>query len=592
MPSRLAAAPDFAAATSIAWALLAVLLALLVCSAWITPDVYYHLSLGRSVLESGDPQPPDRLVARQPGFLNVYWIWQVLTYVVYRLGGPLGLTSLVVALWLATAALWADAAGLLRRPALGLPLGLAGVLIFQSRLDPRPEAASYLLMALQVRWLSRWDFRGPTRVDRRVALFFGTTVLWTNVHGYFALAPLLVGARLASAWSARGTRDEARPLLLLAGATLAATFVSPFGLGAWKEVFVLGRFLRAMRPAVMEFSPPLGTFLLVWTVWIFWAAWAATAIVLAARAARRSVSPFAALLALAGLTLSASAARNMPLLPILAAPLVGQALLAMPARRAARSSAAVGLAALALSAWIVQGGFHRSLRSETRFGIGPAEQAYADGAAAYLERIGFRGTVFNDAADGGYLEFRLPGARPYMDSRYTDAEPVTEYFRALREPEAFARLDEQHRFDAVLLKVSDSPTLVRALLPQPAWRMAYADLHRTLFLRRDGPHADAPSETARLYHGEDLTERVHGRAAIQWFVILRELGRRDLLMAALADFGRAPRIPSPLLQVALEFAARTGDVELRARAAALRPRMVALRAKDRDAVDRLLAPPP
>jgi hypothetical protein len=63
-------------------------------------------------------------------------------------------------------------------------------------------------------------------------------------------------------------------------------------------------------------------------------------------------------------------------------------------------------------------------------------------------------------------------------------------------------------------------------------------------------------------------------------------------MAALADFGRAPRIPSPLLQVALEFAARTGDVELRARAAALRPRMVALRAKDRDAVDRLLAPPP
>lgn len=589
-----------------AWAAVGLLYAILLSSSWVTPDIFYHLELGRRVLAGGGFQPPEPTCVTQPGFVNFYWLFQVVVQPLYASGGAGLVAGLLVLAGLAAAWTSFETAGLFRRPAPGLPLALTAVLILQHRVDPRPEALSFLFLALLVRWLTRWEFdRGPGA--RRVALVGLLTVAWTNLHGYFAFAPLLVGLRLGESLASRRGRTERRPLVLLLLVTAAATFVSPFGVGAWRGVFALWETLSALRGEILEFGPPTGFFLRQWTVWIFWIAWIAVVGLAIHAVIRRRLSVFALGSAAAGLYLSAGAARNMPLLVFLAAPLVGITLATKDGASTARGKGGQSrlvlplvttAVALLLCGWVVEGGFHRSLRLET--GLGPRLEAHAYPVTAveYLRRLpgdgsrggtGFAGTIFNSAADGGYLAYELPGVRPYMDSRYVDLDPVRAYFAALRDPAAFDLLDREHHFDGVMLKVADSPALARALLSRPEWRMLYADLHRVVLVRRAGSWGSSAPAAARIYQGEDLGRLVNGRSAIEWMRVLVSLGRRELVLAALSDFGRAPEIPSFVLQYPLEAAGRAGDGEMVERIRALRPRMIALRPEDAEAVDRLLA---
>lgn len=617
-PAAWAATVRSAAAwPAVAWGAVGLLYALLLASSWVTPDIFYHLELGRRFWHGGGFQPAEPTLVSQPGFVNFYWLFQAIAHPLYAAGGSVLLSLVFLLAGLATLLLAFDTAGLFRQRTIGLPIGLIAVLILQQRVEPRPEALSYLLLAVLVRWLVRWEWSGGG-VARRLVLIGTLTAVWTNLHGYFALAPLLTGLRWGASFTRRSQAAERRPLGWAVLVALAATCVSPFGAGAWRGVLVQWRFLREMRGEILEFGPPVGPFLVQWTIWVFWLAWAALAGFVLFAALRRRVSLFALGSAVAALYLSASAARNLPLLVFLGAPLVGKILCggrgvgvrpspgAAPthptAPRTARTAhrhrwsgvAVTGLAIL-LSAWVIEGGFYRAQRMETRWGPRLEPHAYPIAAVTFLQRlsgdgtgVGFAGTIFNSAADGGYIAYRLPGARPYIDSRYVDTGPVRAYFSALRDPSAFDALHAVQRFDAVLLKVVDSPNVVSALLARPEWRMLYADLHRVAFVWRTGPWADQAGPSARLYAGEDLGRRVDGRAAIAWMQLFVRLGRRELIAAALSDFGTAPRIPSFVLQIPLEAALRAGDREMVERIRTLRPRMVALRPEDAAAVDRLL----
>ena len=588
-----------------AWAAVGLLYALLLSSSWVTPDIFYHLELGRRVLAGGGFQPPEPTCVTQPGFVNFYWLFQVVVQPLYASGGAALVGWFLVLAGLAAAWTSFDTAGYFRRPAPGRPLALAAVLILQHRVDPRPEALSFLFLALLVRWLTLWEFSRGLGAGR-VALVGLVTVAWTNLHGYFAFAPLLVGLRLLESLAARRGAAERRSLILLLLVTAVATFVSPFGAGAWRGVFALWGTLSALGGEILEFGPPTGLFLRQWTVWVFWAAWVAVLGLLIHAMIRRRLSIFELGTAAAGLYLSAGAARNMPLLVFLAAPLVGTTLAIGDGASMARGKGRWRMGvwplvptavAFLLCGWVVQGGFHRSLRLETGLGPRLEPHAYPVAAVDFLRRLpgegspgeaGFAGTIFNSAADGGYLAYELPGVRPYMDSRYVDLAPVQTYFAALRDPEAFDLLDRKHRFNGVMLKVADSPDLARALLSRGEWRMLYADLHRVVLVRRAGPWGSSAPAAARIYQGEDLGRLVNGRAAIEWMRVLVSLGRRELVLAALSDFGRASGIPSFVLQYPLEAAGRAGDGEMVERIRALRPRMISLRPEDARTVDRLL----
>lgn len=587
----------------LSWLCLAVLLALLLWHSWYGPDIWNHLYLGGEVLRTRSAQPPDPLLLRQPHYLNIYWLFQLVVLGAHGLAGVSGVTLLFAAVWFVTFALWARTARAFEHPGAGLPLALLSVLVCQTRFEERPEAVSWLFLALFVRVLSRPQSYGessPAPLTGREILALGISqALWANVHGYFVLGPVLAAlglVTLPAPWAA--SRSARKRLLFLLVALLLCTLLTPFGIRTWGSVWELSGLLRSMRFAIEELNPPLGPYLGLWTIQLFWLVWGATGLAAAWALIRRRGQWFAVGLALAGLLLSATSLRNVPLLVVLCAPLWGVVLPALegPKRGGGwikAAAAASALASLLLAGWTVQGGLHRSLRSSARFGVEPYDHVYPGRFLEYLRRSGFSGRIFNHPRDGGFLEFHHVRARLYGDSRFADPGPAREYFEALSSPQSFLTLHARLKFDAVLLDLSSGQDALLQLLRLADWSLAYADLHRAFLVNLRSPGGStAPVESPVFYAGQDLSVRQEGISAIRWAFALARLERAESLLLLLRQLSAARQVPSPVLEHALAYGIRTGNREILRAAADLYPRMLALSAEDARAVERLKAAAP
>ncbi len=587
----------------LAWLSIALLFVLLLCHQWYGPDIWYHLYLGGRVALTGSAQPTDHLILQQPGYLNFYWLFQLLVRGVFALGGIVGVSALFMVFWAMALGIWLKTSGLRQAGAWGLVAALAAVLICQTRFEQRPEILSYVFLAWQIQWLARWGSKGKPSAWE-YARFVAVQVAWTNVHGYFVFGPVLVGVRWVAEVVAgnggikpRATRSAPGSTIgglgLLLGLTLLASVASPFGWRVWREVALQGQFLQAMRFSIQEFLPPTRVPARVLGIMVFegyWVALAAGTVWVAATSARKHA--FALLLAAGGLGLSAYAMRNLPLGVFLAAPLVGVLLPQLERVRLPERFIgwAVSGAALGLSIWVLSNGFYRSTGGVPGFGIRESEYACPIGFNQYLDKSGFNGRLFNDPGDGGYLEFHRPELPLYGDTRFVDARLIRGYFIANVDPVILHRLQKTEGFDGVLVRVTESPYVVTAWLEDADWRLAYADLHRAFFInRRSAAGGQTEAQAPRFYRGEDLTVPVNGASASNWVGALIQAEDRQYLVRALKQFSAAPRIPAELVELALQYGRGRGDREVFALGAAMRPRMIAGDAKAVAAVDGMLA---
>jgi hypothetical protein len=575
------------------WAAIAVLLVMRLCHEWFGPDIWYHLALGERIAHSGSAQPADNLLLQQPGFVNVYWLFQLLVRGIFALGGLVGVSALFIVVWFATFATWLRTTGALRHAPWGAGLALGAVLVCQTRFEERPEVFSFLFLALQIHALARWDLSAaPAR--GALARFTIIQILWSNLHGYFVLGPMLVAAKLVSVAAATPRADWPRlraawrGLWLLAALTVAATLASPFGVHNWTGVATLWTFFGAMRHEVQEFLPPTGAFAALWTVKLFWLGWTLTALgalYLLLAAARREL--FALVLAAAGLWLSATSFRNIPLLVFFSAPLTAVVLRRLAGFRPLEGPAAlaVGAGALGLAITTIAGPF-----KSPAFGLRVSTAASPAYFADYLRSVPFAGTLFNHPGDGGYLEFYFPALRLYGDSRYVNVAPVRTYFTALRQPGDFRALNAARHFDAALFRLTSSRAVLGDLLRGARWRLVYADLHRALLVDASRPAAAAfAHESLVYYRGEDLAVRANRDAALQWIVLFAEINYPAELLRVLHAFAAAPRIPAVVIEAALRYSLAAQRHEIADAARALRPKMIVAQPADAGVVDRLLA---
>jgi len=581
-------------ARRLAWIALGGLFVLLLCHQWFGPDIWYHLYLGGRILQTASVQPTDHLILHQASYVNTYWLFQVAVRGLFALGGIYAVSLFFLALWAVALGAWLATTGLRRTGAGAAAAALAAVLMCQTRFEQRPEVLSYVFLALQIFWLTAGKLESG---DLKSWLgFLAVQVAWTNVHGYFALGPLLVGAKLAASLLSSAVPAHRRRLAGLFALTLLATLASPFGWRNWEEVAVLARFFRQMHHSVQEFLPPTQVPAFVWGIQIFEVYWWAILIggfAVALRAARREA--FALLLAALGLVLGMAAQRNIPLLVFLSAPLLAALgpVLARFRPPGLATAAALAGASLLLAASVVSGHFYRPTGGVPGFGIGESRYAYPVLFCDYLPASGFSGSIFNNPGDGGYLEFHFPALRLYADTRFVEAAPIREYFAAVAQPAAFALLEQRQHFDALLLRVADSPYVVSHWLRQPGWKLAYADLHRAFLVNRHTEGGEsAISQRPRFYAGEDLAVPVNGASATAWTGILVLSENRPYLRLALEQYSAAPAVPSGLVKFALEFGRGHSDPEILSLTKALRPRMLPTPANEAKAIDRLIQAPP
>jgi hypothetical protein len=327
-------------------------------------DIYWHLAAGREILHQRAllRLDPFTLSAAGRPWVDVHWLFQVGAYALYALSGFTGLA-------IAKAALVAGGATILVRAAEQSGSALArgvcaiavlGGLILDRHLVPmRPLIVTLFFLAVFLLALERVRTQ-PARARWAWVVLPLVQIVWCNCQGLAPLGPVLVAMYLVGAWlSTVRTRhwpfasenaSSVRPLALVLGLCVLASFVTPYGLDAVAlPLRLLGRITHGQAnvfsSAVAENIPP---FILARTaselVWHFKWVLALLAVAIALLRPRFHLAHLLAMAAFLGLALMAN--RNLPLFYWVAAPLaaiaIAPGLRLKTSRAAARPRSRVG----------------------------------------------------------------------------------------------------------------------------------------------------------------------------------------------------------------------------------------------------------
>lgn len=221
------------------------------------PDVWWHLALGRYIVEHGIPshEPFSFLTAGNP-WVHQQWLYEVGLYRIVSSGpgGP-GLASLlmggVAAVALLVAALAVPRAGRVPGAWLAASMVLSGLVMAQVA-GVRGQVITLLGAALVVLLVNRWR-EGSARALWALPVVF---LVWANLHAGFIVGfAVLAIALLTASPLAPATSLRRRPLLLAALACAAATLVNPAGPGLYR--YVAETFLNpTLTSAIVEWLSP------------------------------------------------------------------------------------------------------------------------------------------------------------------------------------------------------------------------------------------------------------------------------------------------------------------------------------------------
>ncbi len=463
-------------------------------------DTWWHLRTGQWIVAHGaipqtDPFSHTRAGAvwRIPG-----WLVQVPLYLLFANFGHAGLNVFTAALVTLTFALVYPACS-------GPPLLRAFVLVLAATVSgiywsARPQLVSLVLAAafalILYRWRcpnllleKGWGDEGGTRPSNRLPLLLLLPVLmalWANAHGGFAIGFILLALTFSgeaikfvwAGWSSRNTQHAVRltPLLQLASVTLLcvlAVALNPAGpemlLYPFKTVGI-----GALRDFIQEWqSPNFHALEQQAFLWLLFATFAVVAL------SRRPVDVTDLVLVCGVAYLGFLAGRNVPLLAVVAPPLLTRHAADLLARNGAERPAFAGNAALNWVLLIVLA-LVAMLKVFTVLPASVNEQAIAKvspvGAAEFIRRARPPGPLYNTYNFGGYLMWALYPEYPvFVDGRtdlYDDAF-LREYLRvSLGRPGYETVLN---RYGVRLVLIESESLLGDRLSENPRWRELYRD---------------------------------------------------------------------------------------------------------------------
>ncbi len=223
-------------------------------------DLWWHLRSGEQTLLSGSPVVKDVFSYTRAGdeWINHSWLSQVGLALLFRVGGwpALGLAM----------ALTVTASIMLTWPQMKGPdfwravVILLGCLVSAPVWTPRPQLASFFLFSLLGYLLYRFKWKR----ENIGALIPPLFLVWSNLHGGYALGAMLIGCLLAGEalnhWLGRVGPEVVswKRLAQLIGWSLLGgglVLINPNGLNMWKIPFqTVG--VGALQQFIQEWSSP------------------------------------------------------------------------------------------------------------------------------------------------------------------------------------------------------------------------------------------------------------------------------------------------------------------------------------------------
>ena len=200
-------------------------------------DLWLHLASGRHIIQNLQIPRVDFLSCTIPGkmWINHEWFFQVVVSSIYQLSGVDGLINMQVMIVGVTFALLFLLGYNKKNVFLQVFLLFLVLIVYQSRMTHRPDIFSLLLMVLYIQVLAYCLNNKSVWL-----LLFVLQVLWTNIHGFFILGPILVllscvaeflkrNLRLPFQWNTVGRLNDHEyfNLKVLIPIAIAACFVNP-----------------------------------------------------------------------------------------------------------------------------------------------------------------------------------------------------------------------------------------------------------------------------------------------------------------------------------------------------------------------------
>lgn len=454
----------------------------------INEDLGRHLLLGRIIRVTQSVPKTNLLSFTYPNFpyVNTSWLSEVIFSWVHSLGG-----FDMILIFSATVVLLAVSIQLLytrRRYGAGAILAASTVylLLLSRRSDIRPEIFSMLFLSVFMVIL----FSYREKPTKKIFLLLPLEALWTNMHIYFFVGPLLIALFLLDSIFTNTfslTRSTKLLIVTLIG-TLIATLLNPNGLtGALFPYMVLHNYgapvlenmsLFALYRTYHE-SITLFSFTVILSLypiliigrrerfhiidWLLVFIFGLGAIIISRNILLFVFTTFIPLVANLDSSFKKLSPffRSIPRLPIF---------IAYP------------ISILILIALIVQ--------LLGKYGIGFGLRERGKGAGDFLITHNITGPLYNGFNYGGYFAYRLYPQKVYIDNR-PEAYPASffkdTFIPMQKDPEIFKREDKKYTFNAVVIAHWNGAPLKSALLDyfinSQLFTPVYADDYFVIFLR-------------------------------------------------------------------------------------------------------------
>lgn len=457
-----------------------------------------HLRTGQLICFTGRVPDRDPFSASAAGapWITHEWLWQVITWQIYRIGQWFGLYALRYACLIA-----AIAGCLLTCAIRGIGIGAAciaaalAIAPLAALSEIRPQLASYGLFAVVLGVLEM------ARKHPRSLFFLPLLMLlWANLHGAFLLGFVLCGlvivawyleSRAAGRYPGSVTGPivlPVRTLIIACAISALAALINPH---TWHiylfPIKVIGEGL--FRSSIYEWTPPELSLAFA-PFWCFLAI-ACGATIVARKQLRLQDWLILTVFALAAIR----SRRQIPFFALVAIPLLGhsiQTVLNTWKPRLFPRFTGIAFLLLTLSFLACANAAYRKALPARSFGLAPGR--FPETAAHKLGSFSGGGSVLNDYNDGGFLIWRLYPEWPVtMDGRADvyGAELVRKYQDVWAGKAGWSqRLDEWH-VNAILGRYEITAAfpkhnLYHELAQSPEWSLVYWDDTCVLYLRNGG----------------------------------------------------------------------------------------------------------
>lgn len=494
-------------------------------------DTWWHLASGRWIFQNHSIPQTDVLsfTSTSNEWVNLQWLYDLLLYGVWSVGGADLLVVSSAACFVATFALLARHLRMhLGTVATSLLLIWVAATV-NERFLLRPEMASFPLLAAVGLVLAEGR-RSPGLLRWLIPLM----LLWANMHSLFIVGVAAILSAFGGALAAEvpllpanWRRDSAWPaasrsqLFVWGNAAIAVTLLNPYLLRAL--LFPLELMSRidgtnSVYSAIGEFRPPFSGYFQTFAIGSYQAFFytfgvlavvAGLARALEARPRRGAVSEEPqgfdlGALALAGALawLSLLARRNIGIFAIGAVPFVGACLGIVLARLPKSLTAPTGMAVRAMSVLTLVGSLGicgavasnhwYAVTGETHeFGLGVFESNFQPRAVEFFREQKLPGPLYNDMTAGGYLTWDEPtGQGVYVDGRLEvyDTPFFAAYLGNLSNIPAWTRDADARGIQSVMVfhRWGNRHGFLRALISTRQWMLVYFDETAAILVRAQG----------------------------------------------------------------------------------------------------------